>query len=145
GKAIAGPENTAVMTRLQASHPDIQQVYAATPLQAMHLLNTGEVYAFVAPLDSLVDELKEDVFRKKIIAKLDFSLPIAVGVRIDKPELLTLMNLAVQSITPEEHRQISRKWTQFTLIENHNFTDIYRWPAVSLIIILVLGFWITRL
>lgn len=145
GKAIAGPENTAVMTRLQASHPDIQQVYAATPLQAMHLLNTGEVYAFVAPLDSLVDELKEDVFRKKIIAKLDFSLPIAVGVRIDKPELLTLMNLAVQSITPEEHRQISRKWTQFTLIENHNFTDIYRWPAVSLVIILVLGFWITRL
>ncbi|MBV7263625.1 diguanylate cyclase [Photobacterium sp. WH77] len=145
GQSIAGPKHTAVMTRLQHTHPEIQQVYAATPLQAMHLLNAGEVYAFVAPLDSLIDELKEDVFRKKIIAKLDFSLPVAVGVRLDKPELLRLLNMAVQSITPEEHREISRKWTQFTITERHNFTDIYRWSAVSLVIILVLGFWITRL
>ncbi|MEI8595354.1 diguanylate cyclase domain-containing protein [Photobacterium sp. Hal280] len=145
GKAIAGPKHTAVMARLQETHPDIQQVYAATPLQAMHLLNTGKVYAFVAPLDSLIDELKEDVFRKKIIAKLDFSLPIAVGVRQDKPELLALLDLAVQAITPEEHREISRKWTQFTLTESHHFTDIYRWSAISVVIILVLGFWITRL
>ncbi|NAX45963.1 diguanylate cyclase [Photobacterium halotolerans] len=145
GEAIAGPKHTAVMTRLQETHPDIQQVYAATPLQAMQLLNTDKVYAFVAPLDSLIEELQEEVFRKKIIAKLDFSLPVAVGVRLDRPELLTLMNLAVQSITPEEHREISRKWTQFTLIESHDFTDIYRWSAVALMVILVLGFWIARL
>ncbi|UIP29095.1 diguanylate cyclase domain-containing protein [Photobacterium sp. TLY01] len=145
GKAIAGPEHTAVMTRLQAAHPEIQQIYAATPQQAMHLLNTEKVYAFVAPLDSLIDELKEDVFRKKIIAKLDFSLPITIGVRQDKPELLALMNMAVQAITPEEHREISRRWTQFTLVESHDFSEMYRWSAVSVVIILMLGFWITRL
>ncbi|QUJ68555.1 diguanylate cyclase [Photobacterium sp. GJ3] len=145
GKTIAGPQNTAVMTRLQADFPEIRQVYAATPIDAKQLLDDDKAYAFVTPLDALVGQLREDTFQKKIIAKLDFSLPISIGVRKDRPELLARFDDAIAALTPQAHTDISRKWTQITVVDPTDHSRTYLWATTLLVILLLLGIWILRL
>ncbi len=81
----------------------------------------------------------------KIIGKLDYDYPISVAVRRDQPDLLSLMELAIQSVTEAERTAIAAKWQRFTVVEEVNYTKLLKLGGAVLVVLGISWFWIVRL
>lgn len=135
GKSISGPKNGAVMQWLAKEHPGIRQINVVTGEETLALVMEDKVYAAVSPLDSFVADYKWQIHNLKIIGKLDYPYPISVAVRKDQPELLSLMELAVNSLAEADHAEIMRKYQRFTVVEEVDYRKLAGIVALALALI----------
>lgn len=135
GKSINGPKNGAVMQWLAKEHPGIKQVNVVTGGEALAQLMEDKVYAAVSPLDAFVADYKWQLHNLKIIGKLDYPYPISVAVRKDQPELLSLMELAINSLDEVDHAGVMRKYQHFTVVEEVDYRKLAGIVALALALI----------
>ena len=66
-------------------------------------------------------------------------------MRRDQPDLLSLMELAIQSVTEAERTAIAAKWQRFTVVEEVNYTKLLKLGGAVLVVLGISWFWIVRL
>ncbi len=95
-----------------ASQSDIIPVYVDTVLDGLNKVSNGEAEAIVSDLPALIYKISEYNFLNlKVAGIAPFETEgQRVGVRDDWPILVSILDKALASITPEEHQQIRRRW-----------------------------------
>lgn len=115
GKKLAMVKDYFYVEHVLKNHPDIQPYFVDTPLQALKAVSRGKANAFIANLavaaylvqrNNLVD-LRMD---SDVELKLE---GLCYGIRKDWPELVFILDKAIDSISQEKHKEIRDKWVVF--------------------------------
>lgn len=140
GKKIAVVKGYASHELLVANHPELE-LYLATDLpEALDAVSHGQVYAYIGNIASVSFMLRrEGLTNLKISGKTPYRFELAMAGRKDWPELTSILQKALDTISEEEHEQIYNRW--ISLRYEHGFDTALLWQilgAGSLIIALIL-------
>ena len=81
----------------------------------------------------------------KITGKTEFDTKLALGVQKDLPELLSILNKAIDKITPGQRQAILDGWIEQKFIPKTDYTLVYQIIAIAIVLISIFAFWIRRL
>ena len=124
GKPIAVPKRSAIESQLRARYPDQPLVPFDSPADGLERLADGRAYAAVVALENAAELIDQGLGRLRIIGKLDDPYPISVAVRNDEPELLAILQKAVDATTPAEHDRIAERRTTFQIEQRLDLTRL---------------------
>jgi len=97
---------------------DLRLVRVEDTLTGLELTALGAVDAMVSDLATVTHIIKEEGFTNlAIVSRLDRNLELSFAVRDDWPELHTILNKAVASLTVEEKEAIIAKWIKLDKAE----------------------------
>jgi PAS domain S-box-containing protein len=111
GKKIAVPKGYAYVKEMEAAHPDSEFVHVETVKDALMKVSVGEAYAAVGTL-AITGHLITDLglSQLKVAGDAGVTMKLGLGVRNDWPELATILNKALASISAKERQAILSKW-----------------------------------
>lgn len=119
GKSVALVKGYAY-TELALQHqPDIKPLYVDTVLDGLNAVITGEAEAIASDLGSLAYQIQQqNLLGLKVNTLTELQTQgLRIGVRDDYPLLVSILDKALDSITPEEHQQIRQRWVGIEMPE----------------------------
>ncbi len=144
-KKIALPDYTAVEETLKHDYPYTEFIETKTPELLLKKIESGEVYAGVVTFAHGVQIIQQGLYNLKIINKLDYTYPISIAVRNDAPQLLTIMQKAVNSLTQADHSSINRNWNSVKIIESQNYSLIWKVVLLTFLSLAGIFYWNRKL
>ena len=81
----------------------------------------------------------------KITGKTEFDTKLALGVQKNLPELLSILNKAIKTITPGQRQAILDNWIDQKFVAKTDYTLAYQVIAVAVVLLAIFGFWNWRL
>lgn len=143
GKKVSVVNDYAPHESLQRHHPKIILSMADTPLEGLRQVSTGISEAYVGNLAVCTFLMqKHYITNLKIAAPADgiASTALAMGVRKDWPELTSILNKALNSISPQESNAIAAKWMSVRYEHAVDWSQVTRIVGTIIIAgILILG------
>lgn len=128
---------------LQRDFPDIQLHLVNSPREGLEAVSSNKAYAFVENLGTAAYLISKHGFLNlKVAASTPYDFEMGLAVRSDWPELLTILEKGLNSISIEERHAISRKW--LTLRFEHAIDPAHYWNlakvggAAALLLLLIL-------
>jgi len=120
GRNVALVKGYAFTELALASQPDIVPIYVDTVLEGLNKVSNGEAEAIVSDLPSLSYRISEFNFLNlKVAGIAPFETEgLRMGVRSDWPILVSILDKALGSITPEDHQQIRQRWVSVGAAES---------------------------
>ncbi|SFX07351.1 diguanylate cyclase [Marinospirillum alkaliphilum] len=111
GRPVAVVRDYASDEWLSSSHPLIPLVRTATTLQGLQAVAAGEVYAFVDNL-AVVSYLirNEGLANLKVSGQTPYFFDLSMATPQDRPELRSILDKALASITQQQHAEIYDRW-----------------------------------
>ena len=110
-KPIGAVANYATEEILLSEYPSINLVRVENIEKGLRKVSSKELYAFVDSLATTSYMLgKHRLLDLKIAGQLNRAWDISFGVSKNAPELVSILNKALKSITPEEQQRIWEKW-----------------------------------
>jgi len=112
GKKIALVEGYSSTQKIIREHPSIEQFIVDTPLTGLRAVSTGQVDAYIGALGvNVYQASKFGVHNIKVAGPYEMTLNgQRIAVRKDWPELVSILDMAIDSITEEERIRILNKW-----------------------------------
>jgi len=111
------------------NHPEIEVYPAENPINAMNSVSSGNADAFVGSFVVAGYAMQKYQFPNLKIAGHaeyeDFLFKFAV--RNDWPELVSILNKVIASITPPEHDQIFHKWMPVRYEQAADWRTVIKW------------------
>jgi PAS domain S-box-containing protein len=111
--------------------PEVKFLEVGNSAEAMEAVSTNKADAYIQNLavgTYLIDKL--GLVNLKVAAPTPYgSDNLAMGVRGDWPELARLIDKALASITPEEHRAIHQRWLTIRFEHGIRPIDIVKWTG----------------
>lgn len=124
GKRLAVEEDFYLHSRLLNSHPGVDLFPVQSTLQALEAVSSEKVDAYIgnrAVVSWLIE--KEQLQDLKFVGHTHFSpTQLRLGVRDDWPELVSILNKGLATISLEEHRDIRKKWLG---VDEHDDKDFF--------------------
>jgi len=146
GKKVAVVRGYAIEDWLRRDFPEIPLVLVPTTLDGLKKLQRGEVFAYI---DNLLVigyyQAKMKVSTIKIAGQTPYVNAQCMAVRKDWPELASILQKALDSISEEERAEIYKKWLPIRYEHGFDYTRLWQMAAVFAAILLVLAVWIWRL
>lgn len=95
-------------------YPELDLITVNTSLDGLTAVSEGRADAFIGDVATVTFEIrKNNLADLKIAAPAGFTSPgYSFAVRKDWPELVSIINKVIDTISPEEHLNISNKWVQ---------------------------------
>ncbi|QTA81343.1 Two component system response regulator/histidine kinase, solute-binding domain-containing [Desulfonema limicola] len=148
-KIIAVTKDYAAHQYLENDYPDIKLALSDTPAQGLELLYTGKADAYLGNL-----AVTSFLIQKLNIANLKVAAPanmgqdfeeLRFGVRRDWPELVSILNKGLASISQKERTEIQQKWFAVRFEYGINMAYVrsllLKTGTAAVIIIIVILFW----
>ncbi len=111
---------------LREQYPGISLVEVASLNEGMRKVDGGELFGVIDALGSIGDILQRDYqHRLKVSGLAKASWELSIGVRNDDAILLSIIRKALDSVTPETHQRMSRKWFSFAPEKPLNQAALY--------------------
>jgi len=111
GKRVAVEQAYATEDLLRRHHPQLVLRTYANTSEALYALSRGEVSAYVGNLNAtswVMDELgMTDI---KVAAPTPYSFEQSIGVRKDWPQLVAILNKAIEQIPSQQWQAIKSRW-----------------------------------
>ena len=109
-------------------------------------VSTGEIDALLCTLALCSYTISEmGLNNVKISGKTEFDTKLAFGVQKDMPELLSILNKAISTISHEQQQHILDSWIKDKFVEKTDYTLAYIIIIASAILFGIFAFWIHRL
>ncbi|CAB1076771.1 hypothetical protein JY97_02685 [Alkalispirochaeta odontotermitis] len=111
GRRVAVVKDYGYVVPFRRQFPDLDYVTVDTVRDGLMRLSAGDVDAFISAASTafyLMSEL--GLTNLKVVGQTDLSLDLGFGVRKDMPQLVSILNKALASITEEEKFSIRQKW-----------------------------------
>lgn len=135
-KQVAVVEGYAIHQYLREQAPEIRVRTVDTPLDGLHAVSLGQADAYI---DNLA--VATHLIQRHHLTNLKVAAPAAqwsdelrLGVRADWPELVTILDKGLASITAEEHDAIRRKWLSVRYDYGVNPAAVRRWSLYVLLL-----------
>lgn len=116
-KKIAVVKDYFVHESLRQKHPELELILADSNYDGLSIVSTGGADAFIGDIATATYAMRKiNLTNLKIAAPAEIESPgHSFGVRKDWPELVSLFNKAMESMPPEEHLDISKKWIELEI------------------------------
>lgn len=118
GRKVAQVEGFSVMSFIERDYPDIEIVTADTVANALRLVATGEVDAYVGSMPMATYYIANEGFSNlRVVGDTPYRGENGFGIRKDLVHLASAMQKALSNITPIERAEISRTWLGLQTVE----------------------------
>ena len=111
GMKVSVEKNYVMHKKLADEYSNLQLILKESSLEALIAVSTGEADAYVGNLT-----ISTDIIRRNNLTNLQVACPTpfdnhnqAFAVRNDWPELTSIINKALKTISPQEHTEIRKK------------------------------------
>jgi len=96
---------------LKSEYPDITPVYVRSISEGLEQVSDGQIDAMLANQLSAIDRVSVKALTNlKVNFATPFEYELAIGVRKDWPELVTILNKLLAGITPAQKDSIRNNW-----------------------------------
>ncbi len=135
GKKVALEQGYASHDLIKQQYPEIElKTYADTSSALLAVLR-GEAFAYVGNIATTSHILKEEVITGlRISGEIPLRFELSMGVRKDWPELVGILNKALQSITAQERAAVFSRWVR---LEQPSSSLPLKWIVTGLIVVLL--------
>ncbi|MBF0195428.1 MAG: transporter substrate-binding domain-containing protein [Magnetococcales bacterium] len=126
------------------NHPELSIVTYSGLSAGLEALNEEKIDAFIDNLGSityLIDKHKHQ--NLKIAAPTDYRFELSIGVRKDWPELVTLLNRALDSISDREQTAIKNSWMAIQFKFGLDIKTILIWAVPTVFVVLAIIFFVS--
>ncbi len=139
GKKVAVGKSYSSHYILQEKYPDIKFIEYDNDIEALDALSKGDVYAVVDLLPVLSHIISSKGYKNlKISGTTDFHLDVRIMVRNDYKHLLSVINKGILSISNKESQEIKNRWLLVKFENIINYTKLWEFSLVALIILIIL-------
>jgi PAS domain S-box-containing protein len=151
GKTLAVPRKFVVQEQLDRDYPEIRQALYDSDEAALQATATGQADAYIGNLTVASHIIHGRGFSHlRVAAASPFGdQALSMGNRSDWPELTSIINKALASITEEEKTAIQNKYLAIKFEQGINKSEVLKWLLViggsTLGIVLIFVFWNRRL
>ena len=150
GKTVGVGKGYATVDILSRDYPDITLSEYPNIGDAMEALSAGQIDAVVDNLGVITYETdKLGLDNTKISAPTKYNFEIAMGVRKDWPELASILDKTIDTITEQERRVLKNTWMALEVSFGLDMKTILTWAApigtAAAIVIVVIVVWNRKL
>jgi polar amino acid transport system substrate-binding protein len=151
GKMLAVPRGFVVQKQLERGYPEIRQALYDSDEAALKAVATGQADAYIGNLTVASHIIHGRGFSHlRVAAASPFGdQALSMGNRNDWPELTSIINKALASITKEETTDIRSKYLAIKFQQGINKTEVLKWALIIggtvAGIMLLFVFWNARL
>ena len=151
GKTLAIPRGFVVQEQLSRDYPEIKQALHDSDEAALQAFATGQADAYIGNLIVASHIIHGRGFTHlKVAAASPFGdQALSMGIRKSWPELTSIINKALASITEEEKTAIRNKYLAIKFEQGINKAEVLKWALIiggtAAVIIFLFVFWNTRL
>ncbi len=145
GMAVAGVSGYSLNDRLKQDHPKIRLHLYPTVTEALQAVSLGRQEAFVGSLavgSYLIG--KEGLNNLRVAASTPYDFGYGIGVRKDWPELMSILNKAIDSLDEERKNEIFRRWTTIRYEHQVDYTLLWQIAGAALLVLLIGGIWLRQ-
>ncbi len=131
---------------LRKDFPQMKLSLSNTTTEALQALASGDVDAYIGNLtlgSYMIDKL--GLGNLKVAAPTPYANDLAIGVRKDWPELLSIMDKALAAIDENERRAIRQNSLAIRYDVKVNYTLLWQVLAGASVLLLITLFWITQI
>lgn len=131
---------------LLMSHPHLNLVLVDTLEEGLLKVSNGELEVLVSNIPSishLVNRL--GIGNIKITGITPYTDEVHFGIRPDMPELRSIINKALATITQEEHEAIYKKWISRSTVTDTDYSLVWRVVAVAAVVVVIFLYWNRKL
>ena len=133
-------------SKIRRKYSNIQFVTVDDIQDGLFSVSTGETDALLCTLALCSYTIAElGLNNVKITGKTEFDTKLALGVQKTLPELLSILNKAIEQITPRQQQTILDRWLKDKYAEKTDYTLVFQVMAVALILLGIFAFWNHRL
>ncbi|OEJ68885.1 transporter substrate-binding domain-containing diguanylate cyclase [Magnetovibrio blakemorei] len=123
-------------------YPDIHVVEVNNINDGLDKVRNGELFGMIDTLATIGYAIQQNYIGElKIVGKFEDTLNLSVGVRNDAPELLSIFNKVIDSLTPEQHRAIRNAWISVHYEEAPDYTLLIQVIIAFMIISVLMVYW----
>lgn len=131
---------------IKEKYPDINIIEVKDIEDGLDKVLKGEIYGFVEALGSIGYKLEQEAnYEIKIAGKIDVDINYAIGTKKDEPLLNDIFEKFVQTLDENDISKMRNKWINITIDKTIDYTLVYEILAVSILIILIISYWLKRL
>ena len=151
GKTIAVVKRGALHEQLLRDYPDIQISLTENDLQALKLVSLGQADAYIGTLVGASYLIRVNkITNLKIAAPSGYpDIQLRYAVRDDWPELVSILDKVIDSMTQQEHAAVFQKWVAIRYEHAIDWQLVWFWfGIIGGIVGIILGltlFWNRRL
>lgn len=141
GRTVAVPKGYSSYKLLKSSNLDIDIIETKDEKEALTLVSRKEADAFVGHSAIAIYNIKNNFPELKIVGLTNVKFLHHFLVQEDYPELQSILNKVITSISPKEKQDIKYKWIQTEVSTAVDYSVIYTIIIIfSLILLIVLIF-----
>ncbi|QLA18561.1 transporter substrate-binding domain-containing protein [Desulfolutivibrio sulfoxidireducens] len=150
-KALAGDrvgvvKGHATAGILRGRYPSLDVTDVQSESDGLSQVAAGRLDAFVDVLPAMAYIIgKERLTGLKIAGRLEDYLDLSVAVPAGKPEVLSIFQKGVSSLTADELDAIFKKWVAVKFEHGFDYTLVWRVAGAALLIIVVVAWWNRKL
>ena len=145
-KRIALIKDYGYVSKIRRKYSNIKFITVDDIQDGLVAVSTGKVDALFCTLALCSYTIHElGINDVKITGKTEFDTKLALGVRKNMPELLSILNKAISSIGAGQQQLILDKWIKHEYVEKTNYTIVFITIIISLLLLSVFYYWNRRL
>ncbi len=143
GKTVVVEEEYANHNLLRDNHPGIQLMRVATTEQALRAVSLGQADAYMGNLAASSHILLEaGIANLKVAAPTPYSNDLCFAVRKDMPELVGILQKALDTVTVKQANAIKRKWFSVRFEHDLDYGLLWKVIGTSLLVLVLAALWI---
>ncbi|WP_160162689.1 transporter substrate-binding domain-containing protein [Magnetococcus marinus] len=145
GHTLATTKGYVYTENIKHDYPEIPLVEVDTVREGLNRVSRGEVFAQVGMLFVLVNTIQEgQISNLKISGHTDYMSRMGIGVRKGEPLLLSVLDKAVKTITPQQHINIRQNWTATRFEHGRDYALLWQVVVGFLLITMLIVFWLRQ-
>lgn len=139
GNRVGVVEGYAIQKLLTEDYPALNVIPQTSVAVGLVALEKGELGAFVANLGVINYEIdRRNLDSLKIAAPTPYTDELSIGVRKDWPELVAILDKALDSIGEQEQTAIKNTWMGITVEFGTQLSTILKWGIPALFVVLAI-------
>jgi ABC-type amino acid transport substrate-binding protein/two-component sensor histidine kinase len=146
GKSLGVINGYASLDILRAKYPDLQLLEVPSVTEGLRLVSEGKLFGFIDIVPVISQAIAKGHFSDlKIAGRLDAHLDLSLASREDEPELNSLFQKAVNSLTKAEIDAITKKWLAVTFEQGFDYALLWKVLAGGSAVLFVVIWWNRKL
>lgn len=141
-KRIAVIDGYGYVDKLSQHYPDIDFIKVEDVQDGLIGLSSGRLDAFITTFTLSSYHINQmGMSNLRIVGGLPVVVKMGLAVRNDWPELLTILNKAIDLITPAEKHEIANRWMQDKYIKRIDYELVKQVVLIAAVVLLLMLLW----
>ena len=140
-KSIARKKGSGLITKLKNKYKNVIIVQTKNYLESFQEVSSGEVYSTIATLPVASYYINKYALRNlQIAGYTNMRYKLRIAVRDDKPLLKSILDKALNQISPKEHKTIYDRWANPHITQKFDWSYIFYAAGGVLLIFLLFAY-----